>query len=251
MCIPLLLLTMPEDIISSAGHSSPGNHHPYVWRYVQQTLCYISPFFPSFSWPQLICKWSETLNTLLLRMAINIRNWRTDGFETWRWTLQESSKKCFVHGYCTNGWKTKGYQMFPVWGFGACALRPCCELRYNRWYSELTVRCSETSSSEGLSRSLLSLLAEMTARFEMTSSIGQRCILQYMLPWLANVELVDLSNSFPTPPELNIETEEEEEETDAMSPVKLEGEGWGSVEATQLVLNNLFYITVKVSATGF
>lgn len=91
----------------------------------------------------------------------------------------------------------------------------------------------------------------MTARFEMTSSIGQRCILQYMLPWLANVELVDLSNSFPTPPELNIETEEEEEETDAMSPVKLEGEGWGSVEATQLVLNNLFYITVKVSATGF
>lgn len=98
---------------------------------------------------------------------------------------------------------------------------------------------------------LFSLLAEMTARFEMTSSIGQRCILQYMLPWLANVELVDLSNSFPTPPELNIETEEEEEETDAMSPVKLEGEGWGSVEATQLVLNNLFYITVKVSATGF
>lgn len=72
-----------------------------------------------------------------------------------------------------------------------------------------------------------------------------------MLPWLANVELVDLSNSFPTPPELNIETEEEEEEADAMSPVKLEGEGWGSVEATQLVLNNLFYITVKVSATGF
>lgn len=47
--------------------------------------------------------------------------------------------------------------MFPVWGFGACALRPCCELRYNRWYSELTVRCSETSSSEELSRSLLSL----------------------------------------------------------------------------------------------
>ena len=92
----------------------------------------------------------------------------------------------------------------------------------------------------------------MTARFEMTSSIGQRCILQYMLPWLANVELVDLSNSFPTPPELNIETEEEEEEeTDAMSPIKLEGEGWGSVEATQLVLNNLFYITVKVSSTFY
>ena len=90
------------------------------------------------------------------------------------------------------------------------------------------------------------LPTEMTARFEMTSPVGQRCILQYMLPWLANIELVDLSNSSPTPPELNIETDEEEQ-TSAMSPVELEGEGWGSVEATQLVLNNLFYITVKVS----
>lgn len=93
---------------------------------------------------------------------------------------------------------------------------------------------------------LLFLLTEMTARFEMSSPVGQRCILQYMLPWLANIELVDLSNASPTPPELNIETEEEEQ-TGAMSPVELEGEGWGSVEATQMVLNNLFYITVKVS----
>lgn len=95
---------------------------------------------------------------------------------------------------------------------------------------------------------LLFLLTEMTARFEMSSPVGQRCILQYMLPWLANIELVDLSNASPTPPELNIETEEEEQ-TGAMSPVELEGEGWGSVEATQMVLNNLFYITVKVSHT--
>ena len=93
------------------------------------------------------------------------------------------------------------------------------------------------------------LVTEMTARFEMTSLVGQRCILQYMLPWLANIELVDLSNASPTPPELNIETEEEEQ-NGAMSPVELEGEGWGSVEATQLVLNNLFYITVKVSHTN-
>ena len=89
----------------------------------------------------------------------------------------------------------------------------------------------------------------MTARFEMTSPVGQRCILQYMLPWLANIELVDLSNSSPTPPELNIETTEDEAK-DAMSPVVLEGEGWGSLEATQLVLNNLFYITVKVKGSS-
>lgn len=86
----------------------------------------------------------------------------------------------------------------------------------------------------------------MTARFEMTSSVGQRCILHYMLPWLANIELVDVSNSSPAPPEVNIETDEEEQ-TGAMCPVELDGEGWGSIEATQLVLNNLFYITVKVN----
>ena len=89
----------------------------------------------------------------------------------------------------------------------------------------------------------------MTARFEMTSPVGQRCILQYMLPWLANIELVDLSNASPTPPELNIETTEDEAK-DAMSPVVLEGEGWGTLEATQLVLNNLFYITVKVKGSS-
>ena len=89
----------------------------------------------------------------------------------------------------------------------------------------------------------------MTARFEMTSPVGQRCILQYMLPWLANIELVDLSNASPSPPELNIETTEDEEK-DAMSPVVLKGEGWGSLEATQLVLNNLFYITVKVKGSS-
>ena len=99
---------------------------------------------------------------------------------------------------------------------------------------------------ESLTCAVPLFLTEMTARFEMTSLVGQRCILQYMLPWLTNIELVDLSNASPTPPELNIETEEEEQSSD-MSPVELEGEGWGSVEATQLVLNNLFYITVKVS----
>ncbi|KAL9973951.1 hypothetical protein ACROYT_G020474 [Oculina patagonica] len=114
------------------------------------------------------------------------------------------------------------------------------------------VRCSYSQCQRTLSQALATahpeitvhMFEEMTARFEMSSPVGQRCILQYMLPWLANIELVDLSNASPTPPELNIETEEEEQ-TGAMSPVELEGEGWGSVEATQMVLNNLFYITVK------
>ena len=92
----------------------------------------------------------------------------------------------------------------------------------------------------------LFFISEMTARFEMASPVGQRCILQYMLPWLSNIELVDVSNCFPSPPEVIIQ-KDEEAHTGPMSPVKLDGEGWGSLEATQLVLNNLFYITVKVS----
>lgn len=115
-----------------------------------------------------------------------------------------------------------------------------------------TSRCAYSQCQRALSQALatahpeitIPMFEEMTARFEMTSSVGQRCILHYMLPWLANIELVDVSNSSPAPPEVNIETDEEEQ-TGAMCPVELDGEGWGSIEATQLVLNNLFYITVK------
>ena len=84
----------------------------------------------------------------------------------------------------------------------------------------------------------------MTLRFETTSAAGQRCILQYMLPWLANIELVDLSSPpLPVPEAARVSGDEP---LDSVPPIDLEGEGWGSVEATQIVLNNLFYITVKV-----
>ncbi|XP_029213132.2 LOW QUALITY PROTEIN: protein furry homolog [Acropora millepora] len=115
-----------------------------------------------------------------------------------------------------------------------------------------TSRCAYSQCQTTLSEALASahpeitihMFEEMTARFEMASPVGQRCILKYMLPWLSNIELVGVSNCSPSPPEVNIQTDEEEQ-TDLMSPVELEGEGWGSLEATQLVLNNLFYITVK------
>ncbi|XP_068703466.1 protein furry homolog-like isoform X2 [Montipora foliosa] len=115
-----------------------------------------------------------------------------------------------------------------------------------------TSRCAYSQCQRTLSQALASahpeitthMFEEMTARFEMASPVGQRCILQYMLPWLSNIELVDVSNCFPSPPEVIIQTDEEAH-TGPMSPVKLDGEGWGSLEATQLVLNNLFYITVK------
>ena len=85
----------------------------------------------------------------------------------------------------------------------------------------------------------------MTSRFQSTSLAGQRCILQYMLPWLANIELVDLTNPPPLP-SVQIEIDQVDDPPEVILPVELEDDGWGSLEATQLVLNNLFYITIKV-----
>ena len=86
----------------------------------------------------------------------------------------------------------------------------------------------------------------MVYRIEMVSRFGQRNILQYMVPWIQNVELVEgayLKNPQPQvmltnlPPEIMTSTKG-----------SLNGTGWGSVEGTRLVLYNLLNITAKVSA---
>ena len=70
-----------------------------------------------------------------------------------------------------------------------------------------------------------------------------------MLPWLCNVQLVDISSAKPM---LNIRDTHEEElgsnPENLLPHVEMTGDGWGSNKATQLVLNNLFFLTVKVSA---
>ena len=74
---------------------------------------------------------------------------------------------------------------------------------------------------------------EMVYRFEMAPQSGQRSILQYMVPWLHNVELLDHHRPL-------------EDKVDSVNLV-LQGSGWGSREGTRLVLHNLLYITAKVS----
>lgn len=83
---------------------------------------------------------------------------------------------------------------------------------------------------------------EMVYRFEMAPSSGQRNILQYMVPWLRNVELMD------TVPHPNIITQSDCEEKVPPEPTNpmLSGNGWGSLEGTIVVLHNLLYITTKV-----
>lgn len=81
--------------------------------------------------------------------------------------------------------------------------------------------------------------SEITHRFQTARSDARFMLLQCLLPWLENMEL--LASSIPA----------------TVSPLSyimyypdtgLKGrrDGAGSTEATEMILNNLFYITAKV-----
>lgn len=68
-----------------------------------------------------------------------------------------------------------------------------------------------------------------------------------MLPWLCNVQLVDINRTTPG----TRDSPDEEIVNNAviespMPHIEMTGDGWGSSKATQLVLNNLFFLTIKV-----
>ena len=82
-------------------------------------------------------------------------------------------------------------------------------------------------------------------RFQTASPAARQSILHYLLPWLHNLELVDpnLQLSYSNSSTL------QEMYQDYKLPLR--GHGWGSQEATEMVLNNLFYITAKVITICF
>ena len=65
----------------------------------------------------------------------------------------------------------------------------------------------------------------------------RQLLLQYLLPWLHNMELVDPNVPPPNPHTYQFY---------ATETGRSRKEGWGSAEATEMVLNNIFYITAKV-----
>ena len=81
----------------------------------------------------------------------------------------------------------------------------------------------------------------MVYRFEMASHSGQRSILQYMVSWLANMELVEENQTSPY-----ISHSSGHVSWPRPSSAVLQGIGWGSLDGTKLVLHNLLYITAKV-----
>ena len=97
-----------------------------------------------------------------------------------------------------------------------------------------------------VSKSLSS--TEISQRFPTTHSNGRQMMLIYLQPWLRNIELVD---SGLLPP-LSSPGSPEEEVRSRANPTltDLRGSGWGSLQATCLVLNNLMFMTAKVEDQG-
>ena len=89
----------------------------------------------------------------------------------------------------------------------------------------------------------------MVLRFEMASTPGKRGLLQYMVPWLENVELVEDSPISQPPQAIVVQPPAEyiqEVGAESAGNAVLTGSGWGSPEATKVILHNLLYITAKV-----
>lgn len=80
------------------------------------------------------------------------------------------------------------------------------------------------------------MFSEITNRFQTARPSARQNLLQCLLPWLYNMELVDphLLARFGTMEHFDHDPGNTERK-----------EGWGSAEATEMVLNNLFYITAK------
>ncbi|XP_028817146.1 protein furry homolog isoform X5 [Denticeps clupeoides] len=91
----------------------------------------------------------------------------------------------------------------------------------------------------------LPLFSEISQRFPTTHSNGRQIMLTYLLPWLSNIELVD-SGLLPSISGPSTPDEEYKGRLDhAGASHHLRGTGWGSMQATSLVLNNLMFMTAK------
>ncbi|KAK4300624.1 hypothetical protein Pmani_027179 [Petrolisthes manimaculis] len=82
------------------------------------------------------------------------------------------------------------------------------------------------------------MFSEISYRVQTARCSVRQMLLHYLLPWLYNMELVDPST--PTAPHTAPYCQYYGEEGRGRR------EGWGSAEATEMVLNNLFYITAKL-----
>uniref|UniRef100_G3S8V5 FRY like transcription coactivator n=1 Tax=Gorilla gorilla gorilla TaxID=9595 RepID=G3S8V5_GORGO len=92
----------------------------------------------------------------------------------------------------------------------------------------------------------LAIFSEISQRIQTAHPAGRQVMLHYLLPWMNNIELVDLK---PLPTARRHDEDENDSLKDRELMVTsrrwLRGEGWGSPQATAMVLNNLMYMTAK------
>ncbi|KAK8723927.1 hypothetical protein OTU49_011608 [Cherax quadricarinatus] len=86
------------------------------------------------------------------------------------------------------------------------------------------------------------MFSEISYRVQTARCSVRQLLLHYLLPWLYNMELVDPS----TPPATTSASYCQYYGENGGGSAGLRREGWGSAEATEMVLNNLFYITAKL-----
>ncbi|XP_065113196.1 protein furry homolog-like isoform X3 [Paramisgurnus dabryanus] len=95
----------------------------------------------------------------------------------------------------------------------------------------------------------LPIFSEVSQRIQTAHPGGRQVMLHYLLPWMNNIELVDLKPTARRQEEpLAMEDEEDAHEREMMmvnSRRWLKGEGWGSPLATSMILNNLMFMTAK------
>ena len=73
-------------------------------------------------------------------------------------------------------------------------------------------------------------------------------MLTYLLPWLGNIELVDCGLLLPVFTPCTSDCDASSRTTGTGSSHQLRGTGWGSLQATSMVLNNLMFMTAKVKS---
>ncbi|ERE89735.1 putative protein furry-like isoform 1 [Cricetulus griseus] len=87
---------------------------------------------------------------------------------------------------------------------------------------------------------------KISQRIQTAHPAGRQAMLHYLLPWMNNIELVDFK---PLPSGRRQDEDEDDSLKDRELMVTsrrwLRGEGWGSPQATAMVLNNLMYMTAK------
>ena len=103
-------------------------------------------------------------------------------------------------------------------------------------------------------------ISEICSRLQTARPAVIKCMLYYLVPWLFNMELVD-ANLGVVVSEAAVASDAEKisggvDEVRAATATAAAAvekgntsggrEGWGTAEATEMIMNNLFYITVKV-----